>query len=277
MESPEKPRLLLLGIGQVSRAIIAQARGTRAVHGTTRNPLRIFELVELGITPLIMPLPSAQLVEHEAIAADVVVTFPPDGETDAILARGVQGARRVVYISSTSVYGQKEGIVDDTTPTDPACPRSAVRLHAEQIWRDRGAIVLRAPGIYGKEQGLHLALRDGKYQMPGMGERVISRIHVDDLAGLVLAVLDSDLTSETFVVGDKNPCPQKEIVSWLCEKMQMPMPPCAALNEVNPTLRGNRRINAERILARLNYKLKYPDFQSGYGELLASVSAKADS
>lgn len=267
--SAEKP-LLLLGIGQVARAIIAQARDIRTITGTTRDPRKIFQLVEMGITPLIMPMPSFEILASVAVGADVVVSFPPDGETDAILAPATRHARRVVYISTTGVYGIREGVVDDTTlPDDSPQDRLDLRLQAESLWQKHGAIVLRVPGIYGPDSGLHLSLRSGKYNLPGDGSRYTSRIHVEDLASVILAMLDAPYLSRScYVIGDRSPCSQIEIVTWLCHELGLPLPPTVPVESVHRTLRGNRRVDPSGLLNELGLTLRYPNYQEGYRAIL---------
>ncbi len=265
--------LILLGVGQVGRAVVAQAHGTRSITGTTRDPRKIFHMVESGITPLIMPLPSAEVFASVCQDADVLVSFPPDGSTDKILAPACSIARRVIYISSTGVYGNTEGTIDDTTPADQSAPGMESRLQAEQTWSAIGAIVLRVPGIYGPDAGLHLSLKNGKYRMPGNGERHSSRIHVEDLATIILTAFAAQkLLHQTYVIGDCSPCSQKEIVSWLCEKIDAPPPDSIPLAEAHRTLRGNRRIDPTRLLNELGLSLKYPDYKQGYAALLNAPS-----
>lgn len=268
--SADKP-LLLLGVGQVAKAIVALMKGSRTITGTTRDPRKIFQMVDLGITPLIMPMPSFEILESVANDTDIVVSFPPDGESDAILAPATKHARRVIYISTTGVYGKREGIVDDTTaPDDSAEGKLDARLQAESLWREQGAIVLRVPGIYGPDSGLHLSLRNGKYKIPGDGHRYTSRIHVEDLASVILAMLGAlSLSRDCYVIGDRSPCTQLEIVTWLCNELKIPLPPAVPIEEVHRTLRGNRRVDPSGLLSELGIELKYRHYQDGYRALLA--------
>lgn len=271
--------ILLLGTGNLGRAIVRRNDGKRKLIATTRNPNRIFELANMGVEPLIMPLASADLVEPLATNNYVVVSFPPDGSTDRILAAACQKAAALVYISSTAVYGNFSGTVDDTTPVDRQDERAQKRLEAEALWQEAGAVVLRAPGLYGDDYGLHRRLLDGSFRLPEQGQRIVSRIHIDDLAKIVLACLESELRGETFVVGDSSPVPLVTVVQWLCERLNLPLPDEAPLDEVGPTLRNNRAVDGRKILDRLSLTLDYPSFKEGYAasiERLVSTSGRAD-
>jgi len=262
-------KVVLLGVGMVGRAVFDALRGKAHVVGVTRQPERLFEFVNAGIDPIVMPWPSAEVIESVVTGADLLVSFPPDGSTDAILAPGCAAARSIVYISSTGVYGSREGRIDDQTPVDDHSAQALERLKAEQIWRDAGATILRAPAIYGPTSGLHIRLRKGDYRLPGDGSGISSRIHVDDLTAFVLACFERQSKRETFVVGDLNPSPQKEIVQWLCTQMDLPMPPNAPPEELPSHQRANREIDASRALRELNISLKYPSYKEGFSALLA--------
>jgi nucleoside-diphosphate-sugar epimerase len=264
--------LILLGVGQVAKAVIAAARGTRKMTGTTRDPRKIFFFADMGVMPLIMPLPSAEILGSVCEGTDVLVSFPPDGETDRIFASACSTVRRIIYISSTGVYGKRDGTINDTTLPDDSDEGLPARIAAENTWKEAGAVILRVPGIYGPDSGLHLSLKNGKYRFPGNGERYTSRIHVDDLAAIILAMFAiPELKHQTYVTGDLTPCTQREIVSWLCEQLSLSMPESVPLEEVHRTLRGNRRVDPSRLLAELAIELKYPDYKQGYESLIANV------
>jgi nucleoside-diphosphate-sugar epimerase len=204
----------------------------------------------------------ATLVARERVGptTHAIVTFPPSAATDAALAPLLARARAVSYLSTTGVYEDLEGVVDDTTPLPPhAAPKYAAVLTAEQQYRAIGAAVLRSPGIYGAERGIHVRLLRGDFKLSGDGSRYGSRIHVEDLAELLLA--SARTPGETFVVGDLEPCRQRDMVAWLCAQLGLPFPASASLAEVHETLRRNRRIDASRALARLGVTLKYPTYR----------------
>jgi nucleoside-diphosphate-sugar epimerase len=197
-----------------------------------------------------------------------IVTFPPKSGVDAELAALLVHARAISYLSTTGVYEDLEGVIDDSTPLpEQPSPKYAAVRAAEACYRDVGGAVLRSPGIYGPGRGIHVRLAHGDFRLSGDGSRYGSRIHVVDLAALLLA---SDRTpGETFVVGDQEPCPQREIVSWLCQRLDLPFPASAPLSEVHETLRRNRRVDASRALTRLGVTLQFPSYREGFADALS--------
>ena len=233
----------LTSLGVVRSDESAAALRARGVEATTRDALEVAR-------------------ECVGPATHAVITFPPAGATDAALAPLLAGARAVSYLSTTGVYEDLEGVVDDTTPLPAqASPKYAAVLAAEAAYRAVGAAVLRSPGIYGAERGIHVRLARGDFKLSGDGTRYSSRIHVEDLAALLLA--SAATPRETFVVGDLEPCRQRDMVSWLCAQLNLPFPASAPLSEVHETLRRNRRIDSSRALARLGVTLRYPSYREG--------------
>lgn len=267
--------LLLLGVGKVAYAINTRVKGTRPVRGTTRDPNRIFEFDLAGIEPIIMPWPSGEIIQPLAVGAQVVVSFAPDGKTDAILAPACAGASKIVYISSTSVYDLQVGTIDDATPAAPSSDHGRLRLEAEQIWRDAGAIVLRCPAIYSPDSGLHLRVRSGAHKIPGDGTNYISRIHVQDLVTIILAALGSEVANETFVVGDLFPASHMEVVEWLCQQLELPLPEHIPIEEAPDTMRGNRQVNPQRALTTFAVQLEFPTYREGFLDCMSKLDKEA--
>jgi nucleoside-diphosphate-sugar epimerase len=234
-------------VGVVRSDDSAAALRSRGVEVTTRDAVEV----------------AASMVGPETHA---IVTFPPAGATDVALAPLLAGARAVSYLSTTGVYEDLEGVVDDTTalPAQPS-PKYRAVLAAEALYRAVGAAVLRSPGIYGAERGIHVRLARGDFKLSGDGNRYGSRVHVEDLAALLLA--SAATPGETFVVGDLEPCRQRDLVTWLCQELNLPFPASAPLSEVHETLRRNRRVDPSRALSRLGVTLKYPTYRDGLASL----------
>jgi nucleoside-diphosphate-sugar epimerase len=168
------------------------------------------------------------------------------------------------------VYGSARGRVDDSTDVDASDPRAAARLAAERAYLDRGAIVLRAAGIYGPGRGLHRRILEGTFRIPGDGTNVVSRIHVTDLARFALAALDRPDLGGAFVVADDAPVPQIEAIRWLCDRLGVALPPSAPIDEVASTLRHDRAVDNARIKSALSMSLLYPSYREGFEACLSA-------
>ena len=254
--------MVVLGCGYAGEAVARQARDEgREVVVTSRRAERSAELAGRGFRVEATPS-SATEAATLCRGAFVVVAFPPDGTTDQAIADGLVAASGITYLSTTGVYPLDAGLVDDDVAVMIApSPRAPARLAAEAAYRAQGANVLRAPGIYGPDRGLHVRVVRGDHRIPGDGARFLSRIHVEDLATFVLA---SERTrGETFVVGDAEPARHIDVVRWICREHGVPEPPSVPLETVHETLRGDRRVEASRALRVLGVTLRYPTYREG--------------
>jgi nucleoside-diphosphate-sugar epimerase len=259
----DQPRVLILGCGYTGAAVARQARARGLpVLGSARSAERARELEAAGIPSFVATALDASLAERVTPSTHVVIAFPPDGVTDSLIAPALAQAAAITYVSSTGVYGDLHGAIDDSSPLpDPPNARSARLLAGENAYRPYGATVLRSPAIYGPERGLHRRILRGDHTIPGDGAQILSRIHVEDLAALILA--SRAVRAETFVVGDLAPTPHIEVVRFVCATYGVPLPPCAPLHDLPDSLRANRAIDPSRALAALAVTLRYPSFREG--------------
>lgn len=264
--------LVILGCGftGLAAARTALAAG-RTVRATVRSEAGGAALRALGVEAWVGERLTAAVVD-ELIGdgAAVLVTFPPDGVSDEAVAGATRRARAVAYVSSTGVYGERVGIIDEETATDAREPKAAARLRAETAWRDAGATALRAAGIYGPGRGLHRRLLEGSYRVPGDGSRVVSRVHVTDLAAMALGCMERGLRGEVFVAADDAPVPQGEVVRGLCGWLGLAMPASVALSEAPETLRHDRAVVNARVKRALGMTLTYPSWREGFAQCLAA-------
>lgn len=232
------------------------------VCGVVRGGARFAELARAGV----------QLTEWNRDTAlprhgRIVVTTPPLTEPDNTalhdLIRRLEPAR-VVYISSTGVYGSSVN-VDATTPPQPNDDRGRIRLEEER-WMASGpwsSLILRSAAIYGPGRGVHAAIREGK--MPrGAGAGIVSRIHVDDLAAIVEAGIFADIQG-AWPVADIEPCSTDEVIRWCRQMLQWEFEPAAAAGR--PV--AGRRVDGRKIQELLQVKLKYPSWREGIPASLA--------
>jgi nucleoside-diphosphate-sugar epimerase len=251
-------------------ARLARSRGM-SVLATVRSEERERALLAEGFRVERAPLLGANIGRFIDADTHVVIAFPPDGSTEAALVPHLAAAFSVTAISTTAVYGELRGVIDDSTLAPPPTTARALRAaRAEAEYRRAGASVLRCPGIYGPERGLHVRVLSGRHRMADDGGRTLSRIHVEDLAQLILAT--RGLSSRTFVVGDLAPAPQLEVVNFICAAYGVPFPEAAEPGEVPESLRADRSIDGSAALSELGVTLKYPSYREG----MAPAATKLD-
>lgn len=256
-------RVVILGCGYAGLRVLTLARARALpVFASVRSREREAALRAAGAEVLVAKRLHPELEPQLGADARVVVAFPADPETDDWLAPRLSRAHSVVYVSSTGVYGELRGRIDDTTPLPAAGDARVRKLRAaEDTYRAAGACVLRCPAIYGPDRGLHVRILRGEHQIPGDGSHHLSRIHAEDLAQFALS--QSVVRGETFVVGDLEPAPHIDVVRFVCDSYGVPLPASAPLETLHASLRADRAIDASRALERLGVTLRFPSYRQG--------------
>jgi nucleoside-diphosphate-sugar epimerase len=182
--------------------------------------------------------------------------------------------KKLVYTSSTSVYGQTDGsLVKEDSPAEPDGDLARVLLETERLLLDAArdkkipAVILRVAGIYGPGRGhLFLQYLRNQARIPGRGERLVNMIHRDDVAAAIIAALKSGRAGEIYNACDDEPVPQIHFFRWLSETLGKNMPPFAAADETAAAKRSvtNKKISNRRLRMELGCVLRYPTFRQGY-------------
>jgi nucleoside-diphosphate-sugar epimerase len=187
------------------------------------------------------------------------------------------GAQNLLFTSSSSVYPQTDGgLVNEQSETKEASPRAQVLLEAERSCLNAPTAlaftrcVLRFSGLYGP--GRHLLvdkIRRGE-PMNGSPHRVLNLLHRDDAASSIQAFLQSAPTQEggyVYNVCDGQHAKRGEIAEWVASRVGASVP---AFIDADADKGANRRVDNTRICNDLKWSPKYPNFQSGYEDFLAS-------
>lgn len=276
--------LLSLGHGYSARALarLLVAEGWRVI-GTTRNPAKMDAFRAEGVEPLLWP---GDLGRALAQATHILASAAPDGQGDPFLRAVPDIARSratwVGYLSTTGVYGDHQGgWVDETTPLTPVSERGRQRVVAEGQWQATGlpVHVFRLAGIYGPGRGPFEKVRDGTARRIIKPGQVFGRIHVADIAQVLLASIRQPNPGAAYNVCDDNPCPPEEVLSYAAHLLGLAEPPAvdfdrAEMTEMARSFYGeSKRTRNNRIKSELGVSLLYPDYPAGLQALLANETA----
>lgn len=268
--------VLILGCGFTGRRVagLLLDQGS-AVAATSRRPevlppgVRAIRFEAQQDDPSTLPPADALLYSLPTLRTGQGLDEP----APRILASLAGRYRRVIYLSTTGVYGPAEH-VDETTAVDPRTERQRLRVAAEQAaaagpWE---SLILRPAAIYGPDRGVQVALPRGDYKLVGDGGNFVSRIHVDDLAAITAAALRSGATG-AYPVADDHPSPSREIAEFCARLLGVRMPPSVSLGDVSETRRSNRRVDGRAIRRLLGVELRYPSYREGIPAALEDVKS----
>lgn len=224
-------------------------------------------------------------VPHLDGVSHLLICTAPTAEGDPVLnALHDEIARRsdqfdwVGYLSTTAVYGDHAGAwVDETTPLAPTAERGRWRMSAEQHWARIPGLpvhIFRLAGIYGPGRGPFSKLKRGGLRRIIKPGQVFSRIHVDDIAQVLMASMERPNPGAVYNVCDDEPVPPQDVIGYAAELQGLPMPPAVSFEEADltPMARSfyseNKRVRNDRIKTELGVKLLYPDYRAGLKSLM---------
>jgi nucleoside-diphosphate-sugar epimerase len=264
-------RILVAGCGDVGSEFASLAVDAgHDIFGLRRSMSR----VPGGVTPVVADLSRPQSLANLPQVECVVFCAAPDrrdeegyrglyvdGQRNLLAA--VQSGVRWMFVSSTAVYGQTDGQwVDEDADTQPPGYNGTIMLEAESLAGAAGSesTIVRLGGVYGpgRERLIRL-VRDGEARCP-QPPRWTNRIHRDDAARALLHLLDQPATIYNGV--DDYPAADAEVYDWLADQLGVDRPPRVD----NPSGVAKRVSNAR--LRATGFRFVYPDFRSGYGQLL---------
>ena len=214
-------------------------------------------------------------------ASHILSSVPPDRGTgaDPVLATygdavRAAGACWIGYLSSTGVYGDAAGAWVDEGAVVGTGRRNA-RTQADLDWQalDAQVRVLRLPGIYGQGRSAIERVREGTAKRIDLPGQVFSRVHVDDIAGGVIASFGGP--PGVYNLADDLPCSQNRVIEAACRLTGAPLPPLQTLEQANlsPMALGfyseNRRVANGKAKRLLDWQLLYPDYEAGLAAILA--------
>jgi nucleoside-diphosphate-sugar epimerase len=289
--------VLIFGVGYTGERVALKLReaGYRVV-GTARSAASAGRLTaQLGIEVVVFdgtPDSTAGAAAAAALAAatHVLATAQPGEPGDPMLCNPVLKAALEArlatgqlcwlgYMSTVGVYGDTSGApVTEDSPVNPRSARGKRRVVAEEQWRGLGGPlhIFRLPGIYGPGRGPLEKVRGGTARCLVKPNHKFSRIHVDDIAQVILASLrkPSDLstsssTAAVFNVTDDEPAASHEVTEHAARLLGVAPPPRQdfATADLSAAVRSfyaeSRLLTNEKLKTELGVELRYPTYREG--------------
>jgi nucleoside-diphosphate-sugar epimerase len=290
-------RLLVFGCGYTSRAFVRRHRAAFSrIAATARSADRLERLRAEGILGIAFDgfAPAHPALRDEVASADaILVSIPPDETGDPVLRSLGEALRRaparwIGYLSTVGVYGDHGGAwVDEATPPRPASRRSHQRVAAEEAWlalaRDAGrpVHVFRLAGIYGPGRSPLAKVTAGRARRIVKAGQVFNRIHVDDIADVLMGSLARPRAGAVYNVADDEPAPPQDVVAFAAGLTGVAPPPEVAFDhaDLTPMARSfygeNKRVANRLLREELGVRLSYPTYREGLRALWHESSAAA--
>ena len=295
MQDKPLKTVLIVGCGAIGRRVATLlSPGRYDVTGIVRSHESVESLAKSAVRAvnidLDRPDPGMEHTLSQGCHDGDIFYFappPPAGEQDTRMQAflgglpGRTGVRRIVYISTSAVYGDCHGAwITESQPLNPTTPRGQRRLDAERQLRDWCRthavqwIILRVPGIYGPGKLPLARLRKGTPVLREADAPYTNRIHADDLAAICVAAMHSSIANTVYNVSDGHPGNMTDYFFRVADAAGLPRPPEVSREEAQTVLsagmlsflQDSRRMDNSKLLNELGIQLQYPNLDAGLAD-----------
>lgn len=239
------------------------------VRGSTTNIEKLDKLKGAGIDPYLIDLPGMEEDDSDLFRVDIVVINIPPGRRNPDVRRDypravsqvlaqinkANKAKKIIFVSSTSVYGNRHDHISEDTRPDPQSDSGVAILEAEQLIKNSKMpyVILRFGGLAGPDRhpGRFLAGRKGLTS----GKQAINFLHLVDAIGVIrYFIMNENGDDEVYnIVSPQHP--QKSVFyQKMCNDLGVVPPEFTETSEV-----FLREVSVEKFLRISNYEFRYPD------------------
>ncbi|MEL7031731.1 MAG: SDR family NAD(P)-dependent oxidoreductase [Pseudomonadota bacterium] len=270
--------LFLLGPGYSGHALARIWPGR--VFGTVRSDRSREMLVGSRIEPIDVNHPQALKASVEG--THLVISAPPD-ETGCpafdLVGEFADSALSVTYLSTTGVYGDlRGGWAVEWTPVGPGSDRARRRVRAEQLWQSATpeTRIVRLPGIYGPGRSALDRVKAGTARRIVRDGQVFSRIHVEDIATGLKALLFSGIFG-VFHLCDDEAAPPQDVIAYAADLLGVERPPEVAFDQAQLSDMARsfysecKRVSNAKLKAATGWRPLYPTYREGLSAIHAAA------
>jgi len=245
------------------------------VKGSTTTQEKLSVLQQAGIEPFHLAFPFSADASDESRAqlqrfvdSEILIFAIPPGRRrpdveeyyyqliqQVVSLLPCRKGQKILFISSTSVYGGRTGRVTEESELQPKTASGRVLVRVEEMLRDLVAVevtILRLAGLFGPNRfpGRFLA---GKTELAN-GDAPVNLLHLEDCIGLILGILEKALWRKVFLACAPNHPKRRIFYKEQAERMGL-VPP-SFLEEEQHT---GKYIDGSRLANALEYKFFCPD------------------
>jgi len=241
------------------------------VVGTTQHSKKLASLEKLGMHAELLSLPIDMNVvkDNNLFQCDsLVICIPPQirhGKGDyankmaQIVSAAEQGkVKKIVLISTTAIYGDLIGDVDESTSLDIRTDKVALLFAAEQKIRsfNKQSIILRAAGLVGENRHPGAFLRHKR--LMSAPNAYVNLVHQQDVVGVIVEILSSKHISGVFNLVSQMQVSKKHFYSIAADALHIEAPEF----DNHSAVELGKQVMSDKVRNRLHYKFKYDDLVS---------------
>jgi len=189
----------------------------------------------------------------------------------------------ITYLSATSVYGNHNGEwVDENSETKPSSSNGVERLKVEKEWMqlaskfDLPFQIFRLSGIYSNQYNILKRLKSGEAKIINKKNHFFSRIHVEDIANVLVISLNNFKKREIYNISDNQPASAEEVTMYGVKLLGIDKPKTIEINEIKSEMLKNfykdsKKVDNKKMKIFFNHKLKYPTYVEGLNYIFNNI------
>ena len=225
----------------------------------------------------------SNLIDSLKKADHILISIPPINGEDLVVknfSNIIKNSKPkwITYLSATSVYGNHNGEwVDEKSKCLPSSEKGKSRLKAENSWLDLGSKnipvqIFRLSGIYSNNNNVLTRLKAGKVNLVSKKNHFFSRIHVEDIANILLKSLTNFKSGEIFNISDDKPSSSTEVTLYGAKILNVDIPKKIEVNEIESEMlksfyKDSKKVSNKKMKIFFNYKLKFPTYEEGLNNI----------
>ena len=260
-------------------ALSLQTQGIE-VWGSKTTLDGVNKLQQQGINGCLLSLPlgrdiNAKIVQF--LTTDVLIIAIPPGRKnlnppshiESVMslssAAQVAGCKRIIFISTTSVYDPLQGEVIETTPVQPSSASGILHYTLEQLLREQwqqNLTVLRLSGLIGPLRN-PVTFLSGRQQLSA-GKQPVNLVHLDDCIQVITAIITLVPPMPIMHLTANSHPSRDQYYTAMAMKLKLPLP---EFNDDNEGVNG-KQINAQQTLSALGITMIHDDLLQGTPHLL---------
>ena len=281
----EKLNLFCFGFGQVAKTFVSLLKSEKVdfkLTTTSRDKTEIknYENVEYQNYLLNDQKFDENLVKSLEEAKYILISIPPVNDLDIVIKNFEKklikkNSKWITYLSATSVYGDHQGEwVNEASQTKPTSLNGICRLNAEKSWLrlfnefNLPVQVFRLSGIYSKQYNILNRLKKGEAKIIKKKNQFFSRIHVEDIAKVLLKSITNFKKGEIYNISDDKPASMEEVTRFAIKILNCKEPKTIQFTEIeNEMLKSfyndSKKVSNKKMKDVFNFKLKFPTYVEG--------------
>ena len=289
----EKINLFCFGFGQVAKNLIKKITAQNidislTVTSREKSQKKVIDGINYNSFQFSEKTYDQSLLKDLKKSDHILISIPPITGSDIVLKNFTKKIEKnklkwITYLSATSVYGDHGGEwVDENSDTKPTSSNGIERLKVEKEWAklaskfDLPFQIFRLSGIYSNQYNILTRLKSGEAKIINKKNHFFSRIHVEDIANILLRSLNQFKKNEVYNISDDKPASAEEVAMYGVKLLGVSKPKTIEINEIENEMLKNfykesKKVNNKKMKKFFNYKLKYPTYVEGLNYIFNNI------